>query len=237
MDAWVKLCVVLLMLSMLSWVVGYVMFDPFTGLIILAVILTLLVMTLEPATGKAMAQVVIPLIVILFVFQVYLNGQEFNVWMLFATAAILFLMLAMFTGGSGLMHGGFIDAKLSLKLFPIYGLAIVISALVDPTHRTTVYIMAGTVLGLMILYAAFLRNYDEWPEYQYHATRDLIALTDINPKGKVKAGAEIWWARTIGPPIRKGERVRLIALSGITMIVAREEEGASAAAETSQQNE
>ncbi|RLI47971.1 MAG: hypothetical protein DRO73_10600, partial [Candidatus Thorarchaeota archaeon] len=105
MDAWVKLCVVLLMLSMLSWVVGYVMFDPFTGLIILAVILTLLVMTLEPATGKAMAQVVIPLIVILFVFQVYLNGQEFNAWMLFATAAILFLMLAMFTGGGGLMHG------------------------------------------------------------------------------------------------------------------------------------
>ncbi len=222
MDAWIKICVVLMMLSVLSWVIGIVMFDPFVGLILLAVVLTLLVLTVEPATGKAMAQVVIPLIVVLFAFQVYLNGMEFNVWMLFATGAVLFLMLAMFTGGGGLMHGGFIDAKLAIKLFPVYGLAIIVSTIADPSHRTTVYIMAGTVLGLMAVYAVFLRNYDDWPEYQYHKTQDLVALTDINPRGKVKAGAEIWWARTVGPPIQKGEKVRLVALSGITMIVARE---------------
>ncbi len=229
MDAWIKICVVLLMLSMLSWVIGVVMFDPFVGLILLAVILTLLVLTVEPATGKAMAQVIIPLVIVLFMFEVYFNGLEFNAWMLLATAAMLFLMLAMFTGGGGLMHGGFIDAKMAIKLFPLYGLAIVISAIVDPTHRTTVYIMAATVLGLMGIYAVFLRNYDDWPEYEYTKDRDLIAITDINPRGKVKAGAEIWWARTVGPPIREGEKVRLIALSGITMIVARDEQGGTIA--------
>ncbi|MHA1770238.1 MAG: NfeD family protein [Candidatus Thorarchaeota archaeon] len=223
MDAWIKICVVLLMLSMLSWVVGIVIFDPFVGLILLAVILTLLVLTVEPATGKAMAQVVIPLIIVLFMFQVYMNGLEFNGWMLIATAALLFLMLAMFTGGGGVMHGGFIDAKMAIKLFPVYGLAIIVSAVLDPTHRTTVYIMAGTVLGLMAVYMVFLRNYDDWPEYEYNKARGLIALTDINPRGKVKAGAEIWWARTVGPPIREGEKVRLVALSGITMIVTRDE--------------
>ncbi|MCF2136147.1 MAG: hypothetical protein K9W43_02815 [Candidatus Thorarchaeota archaeon] len=223
MDAWIKICVVLLMLSMLSWVIGIVIFDPFVGLILLAVVLTLLVLTVEPATGKAMAQVVIPLIIVLFMFQVYMNGLQFNGWMLLATAAMLFLMLAMFTGGGGVMHGGFIDAKMAIKLFPIYGLAIIVSAILDPTHRTTVYIMAGTVLGLMAVYMVFLRNYDEWPEYEYNKARNLIALTDINPRGKVKAGAEIWWARTVGPPIREGEKVRLVALSGITMIVTRDE--------------
>ena len=70
---------------------------------------------------------------------------------------------------------------------------------------------------------AFLRNYDEWPEYQYSKMRNLVALTDINPKGKVKTGAEIWWAKTTGPPIMAGERVSVLGLSGMTMIVVKED--------------
>jgi hypothetical protein len=73
----------MLMMSALSMVVGFLVFDPFVGLILLGVILTLMVLTLEPATGKAMAQVTIPIIVILFVFQIILNQAfVFQPWML-----------------------------------------------------------------------------------------------------------------------------------------------------------
>ncbi|TFF93443.1 hypothetical protein EU546_06210, partial [Candidatus Thorarchaeota archaeon] len=219
MEAWIKILVVLIMLSALSWVVSLLVFTPFIGLILLGVLLTMLVLTVDPATGKAMSQVIIPIIIILFVFQVFLSASTFQIWQLVVVGAILYLMFAMFTGG-GVTEGGFIDAKLTLKLFPIYGIMIFVSALADPSFRTTVYIMAGTVFSLMGLYAVFLRNYDEWPEYEYQRRGGLVAMTDINPKGKVKAGAEIWWAKTSGPPIRKGEEVRLLGTSGLTMIVA-----------------
>ncbi|MHA2285138.1 MAG: NfeD family protein [Candidatus Thorarchaeota archaeon] len=86
--------------------------------------------------------------------------------------------------------------------------------------------MVGTVLGLMSLYFAFLRDYDKWPEYEYGKMRDIVALTEINPKGKVKAGAEIWWAKTTGPPIAAGERVSVSGLTGITLIVGKADSGA-----------
>ncbi|MFW9769481.1 MAG: NfeD family protein, partial [Candidatus Thorarchaeota archaeon] len=50
---------------------------------------------------------------------------------------------------------------------------------------------------------------------------DLVATTDINPKGKVKTGAEIWWAKTTGPPIKAGEMVAVVGITGMTMLVRR----------------
>jgi membrane-bound ClpP family serine protease len=216
-------------MSALSLVIGYIMYSPFVGLILLAVLLTLLVLTLEPATGKAMAQVVVPITIILFVFQVVLNPAiVFDPWMLLIVGAVLYMMFALFTGGGGLMEGGFVDAKIAIKLFPLFGLAIFISVLMDQTGRTTVYIMVGTIFCLMLLYVAFLRNYEDWPEYEYGKMERITAITDIDPKGKVKAGAEIWWAKTDGPPIEKGESVKAVAMSGLTMIVAREDESVQA---------
>jgi membrane-bound ClpP family serine protease len=136
---------------------------------------------------------------------------------------MLFLMLAIFTGGGGFVDGGFIDAKVTCKLFPFYGVAILISVLIDPTRTITVYLMVGTVMGLMVLYGIFLRGYDKWPEYsKYGKMRDVIAISDINPIGKVKAGAAIWRARTDGPPISEGEKVSVLGITGLTMIVGRE---------------
>ncbi len=223
MDAWVKIFVVLMLMSALGLAVGIITMNPFMGLILLGVLLTLLVVTLEPASGKAMAQVVVPLIIILFVFQIFLNPTfTFEPWMLIIVGIMLYLMFAMFTGGSGVLEGGFVDAKVALKLFPVYGLAIIVSAFVDPTLRTTVYIMTGTIVCLMAIYWFALRDYDKWPEWNYGQFREVKAITDINPRGKVKFGAEIWWARTTGPPISSGEKVAVLGISGMTMIVSRE---------------
>ncbi|MBN2228843.1 MAG: hypothetical protein JW779_04545 [Candidatus Thorarchaeota archaeon] len=227
MDAWIKIFVVMIMFSMLSMVMTYFLIDPLVGLILLAVILTLLVITLEPATGKAMAQVTVPLVVILFVMEVFYTNLfspepiVFEYWMLLVIGFVLYIMFTVFTGGSSFVEGGFIDAKVSLKLFPIYGIAIFLSVLIDPTRQLTVYIMAGTVGCMMILYFVFLRDYDQWPAYSQFKYSDIHAISDINPKGKVKTGAEIWWAKTTGPPIKTGERVVIVGITGMTMLVAR----------------
>ena len=225
MDAWIKIFVVMIMFSLLSMVMSYFLVDPLIGLILLSVVLTLLVITFEPATGKAMAQVTVPLVIILFVFQVFYTSTyttvAFSPWMLLVIGFILYMMFTFFTGGSSFVGGGFIDAKVSLKLFPFYGLAILLAIWIDPTHKLAVYIMSGTVICLMLLYFAFLRNYDQWPAYSQFKYADIHAITDINPKGKVKTGAEIWWAKTSGPPIRSGEKVIITGMTGMTMVVAR----------------
>ena len=227
MDAWIKIFIVMIMFSMLSVVMTLLVVNPFFGLIMLAVILTLLVISLEPATGKAMAQVTVPLVVILFVMEIYFTNLvspeplQFDWWMLFIIGAMLYLMFTLFTGGSSFVEGGMIDAKVSLKLFPFYGVAIFLSLYLDPTYKTTVYIMAGTVIVMMMVYFAFLRNYDEWPAYSQFKYADIHAITDINPKGKVKTAAEIWWAKTTGPPIKSGEKVVIVGITGMTMIVAK----------------
>lgn len=215
----------MILMSAMSMVLGVLIFNPFVGLILVAVILTLMVLTVEPATGKAMATVTIPIIIILFVIEIALFGADliFDPWMLFIIGAILYMLFSMFTGGGGILEGGFIDAKLSLKLFPIYGVAIFISYWIDPTGHMTVYVMVGTIGCLMALYIAFLRGYDQWPQYEYGKMYNIVALTDINPKGKVKTGATIWWAKTLGPPILTGERVRVLGISGMTMFVAKED--------------
>lgn len=229
MDAWIKIFVVMIMFSMLSMVMTWLLVDPLIGLILLGVILTLLVITLEPATGKAMAQVTVPLVVILFVMEIFLTNLSgtpiiFEPWTLLVIGFILYMMFTMFTGGSSFVEGGFIDAKVSLKLFPFYGIAIFLSILIDPTRQLTVYIMAGTVMGMMGLYFVFLRDYDEWPAYSQFKYSDIRAISDINPKGKVKTGAEIWWAKTTGPPIKSGEKVVIVGITGMTMIVAKPED-------------
>jgi len=225
MDAWIKIFIVMIMFSAMSMVMTYLLISPFIGLILLGIILTLLVLTLEPATGKAMAQVTVPLVVILFVMEIYFTSLYsvvvFDWWMLFVIGAVLYMMFTLFTGGSSFVEGGMIDAKVSLKLFPFYGIAIYLSILIDPTRQLTVYIMAGSVMGMMALYFAFLRDYDNWPAYSQFKYSDIKAISDINPKGKVKTGAEIWWAKTTGPPIKAGEKVVIIAITGMTMIVAK----------------
>jgi len=227
MDAWIKILIVMIMFSMLSVVMTLLVVNPFFGLIMLAVILTLIVISLEPATGKAMAQVTVPLVVILFVMEIFFTNLVsptplvFDWWMLFIIGALLYMMFTLFTGGSSFVEGGMIDAKVSLKLFPFYGAAIFLSLYLDSTYKLTVYIMAGTVIAMMMIYFAFLRNYDEWPAYSQFKYADIHAITDINPKGKVKTGAEIWWAKTSGPPIKSGEKVVIVGITGMTMIVAR----------------
>lgn len=225
MDAWIKIFIVMLMFSLMSMAMTWFLVDPLVGLILLAVILTLLVITLEPATGKAMAQVTVPIVVILFAMEVFYTNMYsplvFEPWMLLVIGIVLYIMFTVFTGGSSFVEGGFIDAKVSLKLFPFYGAAIFLSTLIDQSRVLTVYIMAGSVIALMAFYFVFLRDYDKWPAYSQMKYSDIHAISDINPKGKVKTGAEIWWAKTTGPPIKTGEKVVIVGISGMTMIVAK----------------
>ena len=56
MDAWIKILVVMMMFSAIGMIMPIFLDNPFVGLILMGVLLTMLVLTLEPATGKAMAE-------------------------------------------------------------------------------------------------------------------------------------------------------------------------------------
>jgi membrane-bound serine protease (ClpP class) len=216
-----------MLLSTLSIFVGYVLIQPFIGLILIAILLLLLVMTFEPATGKAMSQVIVPVIILLFVMQVFFQPDyQFDLLQLVILGGVLYFLFAIFTGGGGFVEGGFLDAGVTCKLFPLYAVAIILATLADPTNRLTIYIMAGTIFCLMILYFVALRDYDKWPVYADYGPerRTALALTDIDPKGKVKTGAEIWWAKSTGSPIKKGEEVIVVGVTGLTMLVCKPEE-------------
>ncbi len=222
MDAWVKILVVLLMMTALSMVMTYLLIDPFIALILMGVILTMLVMTVEPASGKAMAQVIVPIIILLFVLEIFMNPNvdySSNLWMLVLIGVVLYFMFTIFTGGGTFGGGSFIDAKVALKLFPFYGIAVFLAVLIDPSGKLPIYLMAGTVLCLMAVYFVFLRDYENWPQYVYGTPRKVVAITDLDPRGKVKSGAELWWARAVGEPISAGEEVVVVGLTGFTMLV------------------
>ncbi|MEM2142833.1 MAG: NfeD family protein [Candidatus Thorarchaeota archaeon] len=222
MDAWIKIFVIIIMLSLLSWVANIVFYNPLMGLIMMGAIVTMLIAVVEPATGKATAQVTIPLILVLFAIQVITQpSYSFDLAGILLVGAVLYFLFAVFTGGSSGIEGGLMDPGIAIKLFPLYGIVFFLSGMADPTYRLTAMIMIGTVFLLMLLYMLALRGYDKWPLYEYGKTRDIEAVTDINPRGKVKSGSEIWWAKTIGPPIKTGERVDVVAIDGLTLIVSK----------------
>jgi membrane-bound ClpP family serine protease len=176
-----------------------------------------------------MSQVIVPVIIILFVMQIFLRPDiPIDLFSLIILAGVLYFLFAIFTGGGGFVEGGFLDAGVTCKLFPLYAVAIILATLADPTYRLTIYIMAGTIFCLMGLYFVALRDYDKWPTYTDYGPerRTAIALTDIDPKGKVKTGAEIWWAKSTGAPIKAGEEVIIVGVTGLTMLVSRLDEHA-----------
>jgi len=46
-----------------------------------------------------------------------------------------------------------------------------------------------------------------------------VAITDLNPKGEVRVGGEIWRAESISGNIAKGEQVSVKTLKGLVVMV------------------
>ena len=54
----------------------------------------------------------------------------------------------------------------------------------------------------------------------------------MDPRGNVKTGAEVWWAKATDPPIRAGKHVVVRGVSGVTMIVSKHEDDQGSKHET-----
>ncbi len=54
-----------------------------------------------------------------------------------------------------------------------------------------------------------------------------VAIEDLDPEGYVEVEGELWRARALDPPITRGSRVRVVSLSGLTLIVEKAEGGRS----------
>jgi membrane-bound ClpP family serine protease len=204
----------------LTFVLTFLFVEPLLALVLLGVISTMMILAFDPATGKAMAQLVIPVTLVLFFFELmFLQFLSFQWWELVIVAGVLYLMFFLFAGGAGHDGGAFVYSKVSLKFAPLYGAILVLAILTDPTGRLSILIMVGSVLGLMGLYSAFLRSYDKWPAYRVLQPRYGLVLDSLSPKGKVKLGQEVWWAESISGNIPVGAKVEIESVDGLTLKV------------------
>jgi membrane-bound ClpP family serine protease len=102
-----------------------------------------------------------------------------------------------------------------LKGYGVVGWGLFIGILVS-------IILIGGLLSL-----AILKAYRKKPQVGKEALIGAIgeALSDINDEGFVLVEGEIWRARSIsGEKIRKGEKVKVVSVEGLTLIVKPEKE-------------
>ncbi|MHA1861741.1 MAG: NfeD family protein [Candidatus Ranarchaeia archaeon] len=217
-----KVIVVMGLMAILTFTFTFLLVEPFLALIMIGIISTMMVLAFDPATGKAMAQLVIPLTLIFFFVELlFLPALSFEWWQIVIVAGILYLMFFLFSGGGGHSVGGLSYSKVSIKFAPIYGAILIVATLADPRGYLSVLIMVGTVLALMGLYYLFLRAYDEWPSYRIYEPGYVVVVEDLAPRGKVKLGQEIWWAASLDGVITRGEKVVVESITGLTLKVRR----------------
>jgi len=140
---------------------------------------------------------------------------------LIALAIILFLVDAMVPSHGILTAGGIIAFAMgSFMLFETG----------TPAFRISLQILIAGVLVTSAFFVflvqtgirALKRPYVSGPEGMVGVTT--VARTDINPEGKVFVEGAWWTAQTYGPPIKKGERVKIVEVRGLKVIVEKEGE-------------
>ena len=117
--------------------------------------------------------------------------------------------------------------RYALLQIPFTALLIIVLILVRKWVNLPIWLICGLVALLIIkdiaLYPLVWRSYDpDSPPLtnQMEGARG-IALDDLHPTGYVEIGAEKWQAEVIGggPSIRRGQRVRVLGIRGLTLLV------------------
>lgn len=117
--------------------------------------------------------------------------------------------------------------RYTLLQVPITALIIIFLIWVRRWVDLPVWLLCGVVALLVIkdivLFPFVWRAYDpDSPSLKstMEGTRG-IAINDLHPSGYVEVGAERWQAEVIegSPPVRRGQRVRVQGIRGLTLLV------------------
>ena len=79
-------------------------------------------------------------------------------------------------------------------------------------------IMIGPI-ALMIYFIAKVQF--RRPEIGVEALTGMkgVVVEDLNPEGFVRLGGELWRARALKPPVRKGQEVEVVRVDGLMLVV------------------
>lgn len=117
--------------------------------------------------------------------------------------------------------------RYALLQIPFTALLIVVLILMRKWVDLSIWFVCGLVALLVIkdiaLFPLVWRSYDpDIPTLTNRMEGALgIAIDDLHPTGYVEIGAELWQAEVLGggPSIRRGQRVRVSGISGLTLLV------------------
>jgi len=117
--------------------------------------------------------------------------------------------------------------RYALLQIPFTALLIVVLILMRKWLDLPIWLVCGLVALLVIkdiaLFPLVWRSYDpNIPALTNRLEGALgIAIDDLHPTGYVEIGAERWQAEVLGggPSIRRGQRVRVSGISGLTLLV------------------
>lgn len=117
--------------------------------------------------------------------------------------------------------------RYALLQIPFTALLIVVLILMRKWLDLPIWLVCGLVALLVIkdiaLFPLVWRSYDpDIPALTNRLEGALgIAIDDLHPTGYVEIGAERWQAEVLGggPSIRRGQRVRVSGISGLTLLV------------------
>jgi membrane protein implicated in regulation of membrane protease activity len=117
--------------------------------------------------------------------------------------------------------------RYGLLQVPFTALVVAVLILVRKWIDLPIWFICGLVAFLVIkdivMFPLVWRAYDPDSPAMTNTMEGArgIAINDLHPSGYVEIGAERWQAEVIegGPPIRRGQRVRVHGIRGLTLLV------------------
>ncbi len=201
-------------LLLLMFSLSIMSYNPLLGLVVLFTSVIILAISTDPSSAKVMMKLFMPIIIILLVLAISMDyigeiTREISivaVILLFATTLIL-----------GAAIGG-MDVGSGIALAPMIIIPTLLALLADPSGNLAVIVASSLLFGWMFF--VYLLTKNPPPEYPIGFGKKVgVAITPLNPKGKVKIGAEIWNGVSKQVPIREGEEVYILEKVGLELMV------------------
>ncbi|MDN5319655.1 MAG: hypothetical protein PWP49_75 [Thermococcaceae archaeon] len=83
------------------------------------------------------------------------------------------------------------------------------------------FLIFKDVIAVKFLWEVFEKRVEVGPEALIG--KEAIVVEDLNPKGVVKVGNELWIAECINGEAKKSEKVRIVEVRGTKLLVERQE--------------
>ena len=205
---------ILAFLLLLFLAIYIIQINPFLGLVVLFSGILIFAISMDPGSAKVMFKLFTPIILALLLIGFlgqYIGGLSRE----YAIIFVIFLFLL--TIGLMAIFGG-VDASSGLVIAPMIILPTLLALLADPSGYLAILVASVVMFGWMFFVYLLIRK--PLPEYDIGFSKRVgTALTDLNPRGKIKVGAEIWKAISPNVKIKKGEEVYILDVKNLELIV------------------